>query len=148
MFRGSSPHTLDEKGRLVIPSRFREVIRAGGGDVAMLTQWDKSVYGYTLSEWSKVEERILSMSDKSDTVRRFRRFFVGSAQECPFDRQGRVLIPPALRKYASLDKEIVLVGDLNHFEIWSKDNWELANKAIEDDMQKLEVRNEIAQLGI
>lgn len=148
MFRGSSPHTLDEKGRLVIPSRFREVIRAAGGDIVMLTQWDKSVYGYTLSEWTKVEERILSMSDKSDTVRRFRRFFVGGAQECPCDKQGRVLIPPSLRKYAALDKEIILVGDLNHFEIWSKENWDLANKAMEDDMQKVEVRNEIAQLGI
>lgn len=148
MFRGSSPHTLDEKGRIVIPSRFREVIRAGGGDVVMLTQWGQSVYGYTLSEWSKVEERILSMSDKSDTVRRFRRFFIGGAHECPFDKQGRVLIPPALRNHAVLDKEIVLVGDLNHFEIWSKENWELENEAVQNDMQKLEVRNEIAQLGI
>jgi MraZ protein len=148
VFRGSSPHTLDEKGRLIIPSRFREVIRAGGGDIVMLTQWDKGLHGYTLSEWSKVEERILNKSDKSDTVRRFRRFFVGGAQECPLDKQGRVLVPPSLRKYAALDKEIILVGDLNHFEIWSKENWDLANQAMADDMQKVEVRNEIAQLGI
>jgi MraZ protein len=106
------------------------------------------VYGYTLSEWTKVEERILSKSNTSDIVRRFRTIFVGSAQECTFDKQGRVLIPPALREFASLDKEIILVGDLNHFEIWSKENWALANKAMADDMQKVEVRNEIAQLGI
>ncbi|MBI5062796.1 MAG: division/cell wall cluster transcriptional repressor MraZ [Desulfatitalea sp.] len=148
MFRGSSEYTLDDKGRLVLPPRFREVIRTGGGDMVMITQKDNALYGYTLSEWSKLEERILELSKKSDIMRRFRRSFVGKAQECPFDKQGRVLIPPTLREGAHLEKEIVLVGDLDHFEIWRKDNWELENKALENDMQSVEVRNEIAQLGL
>lgn len=148
MFRGSSSHTLDVKGRLIIPARFRDVIRAGGGDAVMITRMDGSLFAYTLSEWSKIEERILSLAEKSDSMRRFRRVFVGGAHECPVDKQGRVLIPPALRAYAGLEKEVVLVGVLEHFEIWSQQNWDKENEAMEMDMQQVEVRNEIAKLGL
>lgn len=148
MFRGSSSHTLDVKGRLIIPARFRDVIRAGGGDAVMITRMDGSLFAYTLSEWSKIEERILSLAEKSDSMRRFRRVFVGGAHECPVDKQRRVLIPPALREYAGLEKEVVLVGVLEHFEIWSQQNWDKENEAMEMDMQQVEVRNEIAKLGL
>lgn len=148
MFRGSSSHTLDDKGRLIIPARFRSIIQSEGGDAVMLTQKDKAVFGFSLQEWSRVEERIRSMANTSDAFRRFRRIFVGSAQECPCDKQGRVLIPPALREYAQLGKEIVLVGVQDHFEIWSQENWVKENKAMEMDMQEAEVRNEIAKLGL
>jgi MraZ protein len=81
-------------------------------------------------------------------MRRFRRVFIGGAFECNCDKQDRILIPPSLRQYAELDKEIVLVGVLDHFEIWSRDNWENENKVQEEDMKEEEVRNEIAGLGI
>ncbi len=148
MFRGSSSHTLDAKGRLIVPARFRDTIRAGGGDVIMITRMDGSLFAYSLSEWGKIEERILSLAEKSDSMRRFRRVFVGGAHECPVDKQGRVLIPPALRAYAGLEKEVVLVGVLEHFEIWSQQNWDKENEAMEMDMQQVEVRNEIAKLGL
>lgn len=148
MFRGSSSHTLDDKGRLIIPTRFREVLRAGGGDVIMLTRMDGSLFAYPLDEWRKIEDRILSMAVKSDSMRRFRRVFVGGAHECTVDKQGRVLIPPALRTYAGLEKEVELVGALEHFEVWSQENWNKENEAMELDMQKVEVRNEIATLGL
>ena len=147
-FRGSSLYTLDEKGRLTIPPRFREVVRDGGGDVVMLTQWEKCVWGYALDEWSQLEKRILAKSDQSQIINDFRRYFVGSAHECPFDKQGRVLIPPMLRKYAQLEKEILLVGNLNHFEVWSSENWELRNQQFENNMQNPEERKEIVQLGL
>ena len=77
-----------------------------------------------------------------------RRVFVGGAFDCACDKQGRILIPPTLRQYAGLEKEIVLVGVLDHLEIWSRQNWDSENAHMEDDMQKEDVRNEIAKLGL
>jgi MraZ protein len=148
MFRGSSTHTIDAKGRIVIPSRFRNVIQADGGDTVMITRMDRCLYAYSASEWSKILDRIMDLAEKSDAMRRFRRVFVGGAFECNCDKQNRVLIPPTLRDYAELVKEIVLVGVLDHFEIWSRDNWEKENAAMENDMLKEEVRNEISKLGL
>ena len=148
MFRGSSIHTLDSKGRMIIPSRFRDVIKVGGGDALMITRMDKSLFAYTLNEWGKVEERILNLADMSENMRRIRRYFVGGAFECGCDKQGRVLIPPTLREYAGLEKEIVLVGLLDHFEIWSRDNWDKENERMESDMQNGVVQAEMAKLGL
>jgi MraZ protein len=148
MFRGISDHTLDAKGRIIIPSRFRDVIRAGGGDTLMITRMDRCLYAYSVNEWSKILDRIKDLAEKSDAMRRFRRVFVGGAFDCNCDKQNRVLIPPALRDYAELDRDIVMVGVLDHFEIWSRDNWEKENEAMEKDMLKEEVRNEISKLGL
>ena len=148
MFRGSSFHTIDDKGRFIIPARFRDIIRVGGGDGGMLTRMDGSIFAYTYDEWGRIEARILSMAEKSDAIRRFRRVFVGGAFDCACDKQGRVLIPPSLRQYANLDREIVLVGVLDHFEIWSRESWESENLHMAEDMQKEEVRNQIAKLGL
>lgn len=114
----------------------------------MITQKGDALLGYTLNEWSKLEERILELSRKSDIMRRFRRSFIGNSQECSFDKQGRVLIPPTLRESAHLEKEIVLLGDLDHFEIWNKENWEQEEQAVQNQMQSVEVRNEFAQIGL
>jgi MraZ protein len=148
MFRGSSTHTLDSKGRIIIPTRFRHVIQGSGGDAVMVTRMDKSLFAYALDQWGKIEEKILALAEKSDAMRRFRRVFVGGAFECTCDKQGRVLIPPTLREYAQLEKDIVLVGVLDHFEIWSKENWEKENQLMESDMLKEEVRGEISKLGL
>jgi MraZ protein len=148
MFRGSSEHTLDAKGRLIVPARFRDVIRAGGGEAVMVTRMDHSLFAYSLNEWSKIEDRIMALGIKSEHLRRFRRVFVGGAFECVCDKQGRILIPPTLRAYAKLEKEIVLVGVLDHFEIWSRDNWAEENELMENGMQQEEVRQEISKLGL
>jgi len=148
MFRGSSFHTVDDKGRLVIPARFREVIGNSGADRLMLSRLDKCLHAYTFEEWKKVEAKILSLAETSDNMRRFRRVFIGGASDCPFDRQGRMLIPPLLRQYAGIEKDVVLVGVLDHFEIWSRENWDKENIEMEQDMKKEAVRNEIAKLGI
>jgi len=148
MFRGSSFHTIDEKGRIIIPARFRDVLKAGGGDGVMVSRLDKSLFAYTFEEWSKIENKILSLAEKSGNIRRFRRVFIGGAFECICDKQGRILIPPSLRKYSELEKEIVLVGVLDHFEIWSRKNWENENLTIEEDLENEEVRNEISKLGL
>jgi MraZ protein len=148
VFRGSSFHTIDEKGRMIIPSRFKELIRASGSDAAMISRLEKFLVVYTLPEWAVIENRILSMVEKDDSMRRFRRIFIGGAFECPCDRQGRILIPASLREYAELNREIVLVGNLDHFEIWSQSNWNRENEQMEMDFQNEEVRNKIAGLGL
>ena len=148
MFRGNSIHNLDDKGRLIVPSRFRDVIRAGGGDAIMITRMDKSLFAYALNGWAKIEERMLDLADMSEHMRRVRRYFLGWAFECGCDKQGRVLVPPTLREYAGLAKEVVLVGLLDHFEIWSRDNWEKENEQMETDLQNGVVREEIARLGL
>ena len=148
MFRGSSYHTIDNKGRIIIPARFRDVIKLNGGDSVMVSRMDNCLVGFPMENWRKIESRILSMAEKSENIRRFRRVFIGGASACNCDKQDRILIPQVLREYAALEKEIVLVGVLDHFEIWSRANWDLENTDMESDLKKEEVRNEIAKLGI
>ena len=148
MFRGSSFHTIDAKGRLIIPARFRDVIRADGGERVMLSRMDGCVVVYVLEEWRRIETRILQLAQKNDSMRRFRRVFIGGAFDCACDKQERILIPPLLREYAGLQKDVVLVGVLDHFEIWSREKWEQENLSLEKDLKQEEVRNEIASLGL
>jgi MraZ protein len=149
MFRGSSFHTIDVKGRLIIPARFRDVIRgADSGERIMLSRMDGCLVAYALEEWRRIEARILQLAQKSDSMRRFRRVFIGGAFDCACDKQERILIPPLLREYAGLQKDVVLVGVLDHFEVWSREKWELENLNLEKDLKQEEVRNEIASLGL
>ncbi|MBW1615493.1 MAG: division/cell wall cluster transcriptional repressor MraZ [Deltaproteobacteria bacterium] len=147
MFRGTSNHTIDPKGRIIIPSRFREQISDSGNGV-MVSKLDKGLVAYTFDEWNKIEAKIMFMAEKSESMRRFRRVFIGGAFECICDKQSRILIPPMLREYAGLVKEIVLIGVLTHFEIRSFENWDNENKVMEKEMVNEEVRNEIAKLGL
>jgi MraZ protein len=147
MFRGTSNHTIDPKGRIIIPSRFREQISDSRNGV-MVSKLDKGLVAYTFDEWNKIEAKIMFMAEKSESMRRFRRVFIGGAFECICDKQSRILIPPMLREYAGLVKEIVLIGVLTHFEIRSFENWDNENKVMEKEMANEEVRNEIAKLGL
>jgi len=148
MFRGSSFHTIDTKGRIIIPARFRDVIKAQESNGVMVSRMDGGLVAYTYDEWRNIETRILSLAEKSENMRRFRRVFIGGAFECACDKQDRILIPQNLRQYAELDKEIVLVGVLDHFEIWSRKSWDRENIHLDKDMKKEDVRNEIAKLGL
>ena len=149
MFRGNSFHTIDSKGRIIIPARFRDVIQASSFNSLMISKMDEALVAYPFEEWQKIEQRVLNMAVKSDTIRRFRRFFIGGAFDCPHDKQGRILIPPPLREYAQLRKEIVLVGVLDHFEIWAKENWRNEEDRFENDINtSKEMRDEIAELGL
>jgi len=148
MFRGSSFHTIDSKGRIIIPARFRDVIKAQGSNGVMVSRMDGALVAYPYDEWHKIETRILSLAEKSENMRRFRRVFIGGAFECSCDKQDRILIPQNLRQYSEIEKEIVLVGVLDHFEIWSRKSWDRENIHLEKDMKKEGVRNEIAKLGL
>ena len=149
MFRGSSFHTIDPKGRIIIPARFRDVLKAGGGDGVIVSRMDQCVVAYTLDGWNAIEKKVLSMATKNDHMRRFRRVFIGGACELNCDKQGRILLPPPLRQYANLEKEIVLIGVLDHFEISSREKWDNEHLQLEEDMKNEEdFRNDIASLGL
>jgi MraZ protein len=147
MFRGATAHTLDDKGRIVIPARFRDAIKQNGGGV-MVTRMDGALWAYTYPEWDKVEEKLMAQTVTSAAMRRFRRFFIGSATDCRCDKQGRILISPELRQRAGLQRDLMLVGQLDHFEIWDKALYEADDEQLERDMKDEEVRNEIAALGL
>jgi MraZ protein len=148
MFRGSSFHNLDNKGRLIIPARFRDVVSQSRAEGLMVSKMDGALFCYSFEEWHKIEDRILNLAEKSENMRRFRRIFIGGAFECMLDKQSRILIPPTLRQDAGLNKEVVLVGVLDHFEIWSKQNWLEEHNRLQDDLEDEGIRNEIAKLGL
>ncbi len=148
MFRGSSFHNLDSKGRLIIPARFRDALNQSNVVGLMISKMDGALFCYTFEEWRKIEERILNLARKSENMRRFRRIFIGGAHECMLDKQARILIPPSLRQYAGLNKGVVLVGVLDHFEIWAKESWSQEHENLHDDMKNEDLRNEVAELGL
>jgi MraZ protein len=149
MFRGNSFHTMDPKGRIIIPTRFRDVLRDSKFSSLIISRMDGALVAYSLEKWQEVEQRILNMEKKSRDFRRFRRFFIGGSFDCAYDKQGRILIPPALREYAGFKKEIVLAGVLTHFEIWAEEKWRDEEESFENDYStNEETRDEIAELGL
>jgi MraZ protein len=124
-------------------------LKIGMSPGVMVSCLDGGLVAYPFDKWKKIEEKILALAESSHAMRRFRRVFVGGACECMMDAQNRILIPPTLRDYAKLEKDIVMVGVLDHFEIWSGENWKKESQMLEDeDMQREEVKNEIAKLGL
>jgi MraZ protein len=123
MLRGRFEHTLDSKGRMSIPSRFREHIVQRYSETLVLTNFDRCLVAFPLEEWEQLERKAANLPQLKKEVKAFQRFFLAGATECPIDKQGRILIPPTLREYAGLGRDAVLVGLLKKFEIWSKERW-------------------------
>ena len=150
-FRGSSSHICDPKGRLIVPSRFREVIvdEKKGDEKARVFITVGPVpclYVYTPSEWEVFEQQLTdSQSPNSSEIRRF---FLGNAQECECDNQGRILIPKSLRDYAGIDKDIMVVGMRYRFEIWSLANWNRENEKIIQSFNSGDLKNELAAFKV
>lgn len=123
MFRGRFDHIVDDKGRISLPVKFREILRKYD-DNLVITTFDDCLYAYPNQEWEKVEEMIHNLPPGKRAVRDFQRLFISSASECTIDKQGRVLIPPSLRTQAQIVKEVVIAGGIKHFEIWNKERFE------------------------
>jgi MraZ protein len=114
----------------------------------MVSTVERFLVVYTLAEWAKVENRIQALAENSAIMRRFRRVMVGRAFECTLDKQDRILIPPGLRELVKLNKEVSLVGQINHFEIWPREEWEKENLEIQKEMENEEFMNEIVKQGL
>ncbi len=123
MFRGRSKHFLDEKGRLAIPARFREVLQTKSNHILVLTNHDNCLWAFAQDEWKTIEENAARMPQLDHAVNTYLRYFISGAQECVV-KQGRITIPPDLREISGLKKEVVLVGGLKLFEIWDRERWE------------------------
>lgn len=123
MFRGRYDHTIDPKGRLSIPARYRDELAARDVTTLVLSEGDHCVSAYPLDEWEKLEESLRQQSPFLPERRNMVRLVVASAKECPVDRAGRTLVPPELREFAGLRKDVVVAGALELFEIWSRDRW-------------------------
>ncbi len=121
MFLGEYQHSIDEKGRMIIPAKFRETL----GQTFIVTRGlDHCLFIYPHEEWSVLEQKLKALPLMKSDARAFTRFFFSGATECELDKQGRVNIPGHLRDYAKLDKECVVIGVSNRVEIWSKDIWQ------------------------
>lgn len=126
MFRGASAINLDSKGRIAIPTRYRpEIFENDQGQMVCTADVRKPcLLLYSLTEWEIVEQKLLALSDFDDLQSSVKRVMLGYATECELDKSGRVLLSSLLRQYAKLDKTIMLVGQLNKFEIWSESEWQ------------------------
>lgn len=121
MFIGEFQHSLDEKGRLIIPVKLRE----GLGDRFIATRGlDDCVFIYPLPEWEALQQKLKVLPSTKADARAFMRFFFSGAAECELDRQGRTLIPAALREYARLERDVVITGVSSRVEIWSAEAWQ------------------------
>ena len=125
MFRGCSTLSVDNKGRLAVPSRYRErlVCLASGNLILTLNPLDRSLWLYPLPEWELIESKLADLSDFDRQGRRAKQMMRGYATDCQMDGQGRILIPHELREYAGLGKQAVILGQGNKFEIWDEKGW-------------------------
>ena len=132
MFNGEYNHTIDTKGRLIIPSKFREIL----GDEFVVTKgMDGCLFVYANDDWKVFEQKLTSLPITNKDARKFARFFLAGAAPVEVDKQGRILLPAHLREFAELDKDVVLVGVGSRIEIWNKDKWEENN--VDDDMDAI-----------
>lgn len=120
MLLGEYELRLDHKGRVAVPVRFRETFRGG---LVLSRGFDKCLLGYTTAEWEKVAEKLVALPLTQLNTRRLSRFTFSGAFALELDRQGRVIIPPALRQYAEMKDELVIVGAYSHFQLWTKELW-------------------------
>ncbi|MBO6164628.1 MAG: division/cell wall cluster transcriptional repressor MraZ [Lachnospiraceae bacterium] len=141
MFMGEFSHSIDNKGRLIIPVRFREQL---GNEFVVTKGLDNCLFIYPNEEWKAFEEKLKNLPITNPNARKFKRFFLAGADPVELDRQGRILINAKLRQAAGLGKDVVLAGVGEHIEIWDQERWE--NYSTYDDME--EVAENMEDLGI
>ncbi len=142
MFMGEYSHTIDAKGRIIVPAKFRESL----GDNFVVTKGlDNCLFVYTSEDWRKFEEKLRTLPLTNKDARKFTRFFLAGAAEMEIDKQGRILIPSVLREFAALEKDVVLVGVGSRIEIWDKVRWNESISIYDDDME--EVAENMESLG-
>ena len=138
MFRGRFEHSVDGKGRTSLPAKFREILASRGDErLVFAPGLERCIVAYPHAEWSRFEERLLSMPQFDPSVVRLKRLVVSGAVECSADRQGRLLVPPALRSHAALRRDVVWAGMVGHVELWSKELWHEATAASSEELARL-----------
>jgi len=147
MFTGSSTHSIDAKGRLAIPAGFRDALCASGDDklvVTTLPNADHYLVCYPVEDWRNLADKISRLPELNPSVQAIKRRFFGNANECPLDKQGRILIPPRLRQKAGLESKAVLVGAQSYFEVWDEERWEREERRL----AAADIGAAMAELGV
>ncbi len=149
MFRGRFEHQIDPKGRLALPAAFRRVLAATHEQTLVLTAHISSpcLVAYPVKEWETFEARLSQLPQFDRSVMLLRRLYVGSAMDCPIDRQGRILVPPVLRTHAGLEREAYWVGGMRSMEVWSKDGWDRGVESMRAEVDT-DVLAQLGELGI
>ncbi|MBR1930777.1 MAG: division/cell wall cluster transcriptional repressor MraZ [Lachnospiraceae bacterium] len=140
MFMGEYNHTIDAKGRLIIPSKFREAL---GEEFVISKGMDGCLFVYANEDWNAFEQKITTLPLINKDARQFARYFLSGATSVELDKQGRILLPANLRSFAELDKEVMLVGVGSRIEIWSKEKWGSINEDVDMD----DITASMADLG-
>ena len=142
MFIGEYQHSLDDKGRVTVPSKYRDQL----GEAFILTKGlDGCLFIYTQDEWRNFEQKLKNLPLTNMNARKFVRFFLSGAVECATDKQGRILIPNTLRAYSHIEKDIVFIGMSNRIEVWSLENWQAYNDM---DIDVEAIASQMEELGI
>lgn len=141
MFMGEYNHTIDAKGRVIIPAKFRESL---GEDFVVSKGLDGCLFIYSNHEWQKFVDKLLEMPSGKKDARQLKRYFLAGAENVSFDKQGRILLSEVLRTAAALDKDVVITGAAERLEIWSRDRWE----GVTENIDAEEIAEQMALLGM
>lgn len=125
MFRGVNSLNLDAKGRLAIPTRYRDGLlrQSDGKMVVTINNAERCLWLYPLDDWEEIERKLVNLPSLDPAAQKLKRILIGHANDCDIDAAGRVLLPGPLREFASLDKRVVMIGQGNKFEIWNEQLW-------------------------
>jgi MraZ protein len=151
MFRGLHEYTIDQKGRVSVPVKFRDALVAGAASeealtIVVTTALDPCLVAYSLEEWRAFEDKLAALPQFDPNVLKMKRIYVAAATECSVDKLGRIALPQELRDYAALDKDVVFAGMVKTFEIWSKDRWTQNREGAR--AQAADVARALAALGL
>ncbi len=147
MFFGQYRHNLDPKGRLSLPGKFREALNHGGQETLMVTtDFDQCLAAYPKEEWDRIVEKAKALPMTDRHVKDFMRYFIARAMECPLDKQGRILIPPSLREFSKLQRDVILLGMDYKIEIWDLKRWKEKEEEINQSSQQISAA--LANLGL
>ena len=151
MFRGANKVTLDAKGRLAMPTRYRDGIleRSNGRLVATIDRADRCLLIYPLPDWEEIERKLAALPTLNPAARSLQRLMIGHATELELDSHGRVLIPPKLREYAALSRQCMLIGQAARFELWDEQHWDAQREEwLKADGQNAELSAELSSLSL
>lgn len=151
MFRGVSSLNLDAKGRIAIPTRYRErLVEACASELVITVDKDRCLLIYPKPIWLDIEEKLKKLPSFDEAARNLQRLYIGNAHDIEMDGQGRVLLPQELRKFANLDKKVALVGQINKFELWDEETWNARQDAWlqKIDLNALELPDDFKSISI
>lgn len=150
MFRGTFEHTIDDKGRVSVPARFREALQATNDDRVVITNFlmgaVRCLDVYPHAAWTQLEERLRAKPQFNQRILRFQNYYVAGAHDCVLDKQGRILLPPPLREYAALKRDVVFTSALDKFRIWDQQQWKKVFGEAEQGL--IDRPEDLSELGI